>query len=431
MKSLCSTGNGGKKMNDFVKNFMEKSRFFSRNTTPKIISIIFALVMWLYVMGEVNPEMSKEFAGVNVQLLNVETLRQSGLAIIGQEDFTVNVKINGRRNDVYTIRPQDITISADLRGFEKGVNSVPLKVNAPASIKYDIYPNELKISLDEVVKQQKPVEIVTTGIPPEGFDPAEADVALTEVIVEGPASFVAKVEKVIGEVNFDNKVDDFSGKVPLQAVNQDGKPVNGVDVKTKYVDVNLPLYSVKEVKVALEMTGNPLEGYDISSVAVRPDVVTIKGPRDLVKDISEIKSKPISIDGLVGSVERPVELILPPGITLYLSDKTPVVSITVEKIETREISYEKESIIIDNLGNKFEATTENETEKILVRVEAPQSVLNELDRNDIQLHVNAKDIGEGRHNLRIIPITEKILRSITVTPERLEIVIKQEKDTNQ
>ncbi|MBB6215126.1 YbbR domain-containing protein [Anaerosolibacter carboniphilus] len=418
-------------MNDFIKNIIEKSRFFSRNTTPKIISIIFALVMWLYVMGEVNPEMVKEFTGVKVQLLNVETLRQSGLTVIGQEDFTVNVKINGRRNDVYTIRPQDITISADLRGFEKGVNSVPLKVNAPASINYDIYPNELKVSLDEIVKRQKPVEIITTGVPPEGFDPAEAEVALKEVIVEGPESFVRKVEKVIGEVNFDNKTDDFTGKVPLKAVDEDGKAVNGVEVKTKYVDVNLPLYSVKEVKIALELVGNTIDGYDVSNISIKPEVVSIKGPRDLVKGINEIKTKPVNVDGLVGAVERPVELILPTGISLYLSDKTPVVSIAVEKIEVREISYEKESILIDNLDEKYKATFEDGIENITVRVEGPESVINGLDKSNIQLHINAKDIGEGRHSVRVTPKTDKTFKSISVIPEKIEIMIKMDKDTNQ
>lgn len=418
-------------MNDFIKNIIEKSRFFSRNTTPKIISIIFALVMWLYVMGEVNPEMVKEFTGVKVQLLNVETLRQSGLTVIGQEDFTVNVKINGRRNDVYTIRPQDITISADLRGFEKGINSVPLKVNAPASIKYDIYPNELKVSLDEIVKRQKPVEIITTGVPPEGFDPAEAEVALKEVIVEGPESFVRKVEKVIGEVNFDNKTDDFTGKVPLKAVDEDGKAVNGVEVKTKYVDVNLPLYSVKEVKIALELVGNTIDGYDVSNISIKPEVVSIKGPRDLVKGINEIKTKPVNVDELVGAVERPVELILPTGISLYLSDKTPVVSIAVEKIEVREISYEKESILIDNLDEKYKATFEDGIENITVRVEGPESVINGLDKSNIQLHINAKDIGEGRHSVRVTPKTDKTFKSISVIPEKIEIMIKMDKDTNQ
>ncbi len=418
-------------MSDFIKNFIEKGWFLSRNATPKIISIIVALVMWLYVMGEVNPEIIKEFTGMKVQLLNVETLRESGLTVIEQDDYTVNVKINGRRNDVYTIRPQDITISADLRGFQKGVNSVPLKVSAPASIKYDIYPNELKIILDEIVKQQKPVEIVTVGVPPIGFDPAEAEVALKEIIVEGPESFVKKVEKVIGEVNFEDKTDDFTGKVPLKAVDGEGKAVNGVELKTKYVDVNLPLYSVKEVKVILDVVGNTLDGYGISNITIKPEVVGIKGPRDLVKGISEITAKPISIDGLIGSVERPVELILPPGITVFLSDKTPVVSIAVEKIEEKEITYGKDSVIVDNLDQRYKATIEDAVENIRVRVEAPQSVINGLEKNDIQLHINAKDLSEGRYGVKITPSTDKPFRSISVIPEKIEILIKQDKDTNQ
>ena len=143
-------------MNNFVAlikertgMYMEKSRFFNKNFTPKVVSIIFALVMWLYVMGEVNPESIQEWKNVRVELLNIEELRQSGLTIIGQTDFTVNVRVKGKRTELNKLTSNDMRVTADLRGFKKGVNSVPLEYSAPTNIIIeDISPKEIKVTFE-------------------------------------------------------------------------------------------------------------------------------------------------------------------------------------------------------------------------------------------------------------------------------------------
>ncbi|KXG75084.1 CdaR family protein [Thermotalea metallivorans] len=419
-------------MNNFFKDFAEKSRFFRRNTTPKIVSIIFALVMWLYVMGEVNPEMIKELTNVRVQLLNVEELKKSGLVLIGQEDYTVNIKIGGRRNEVYHVGPQDIAVSADLRGFRKGVNSVPLDISVPASIKVlDVSPKQLKVTLDEIVKQQKPVEIEAVGIPSEEFDPGEAVLSLKEVIVEGPESLVNSVTKVVGEVNFQNRTEDFNGKILLKAVNQDGKIVNGVEVKTKFVEVTLPLYSVKNVKIALDLRGKPPETYQMTDVAVKPEVVGLKGPRELLKSIDEIKTKPIDIDGLTGSVEKAAELAIPEGVTLFKTDRQPVVVITIEEIGQKEFTFKKDEVFIENLDGKYRVFFDEGVDTLRVKVEAAKNILNSLTKNDIQLRINAKGLGEGRYSLKVIPVASRQMKSISVIPEKIDFELKLEKETNQ
>ena len=64
-------------------------KFFASNTAIKILSIIAAVVMWLYVMNEQNPQITTMIRDVPVKLLNLD---DSKFALIQDpSEFKVNV----------------------------------------------------------------------------------------------------------------------------------------------------------------------------------------------------------------------------------------------------------------------------------------------------------------------------------------------------
>ena len=48
----------------------------------RILSLLIAVVLWAYVMGEINPETTIKFKNINVEILNQESLEDRGLALI-------------------------------------------------------------------------------------------------------------------------------------------------------------------------------------------------------------------------------------------------------------------------------------------------------------------------------------------------------------
>jgi len=413
-----------------IRLFMERSRFFSRNTTPKIVSIIFALVMWLYVMGEVNPESIEEWKNVNVQLLNVDELKQSGLVIIGQTDFTVNVKVKGKRNDFYKISPKDMVVKADLRGYRKGVNSVQLEYSAPSDLSIEeISPKEIKVTLDEIIKKQKPVVVQQVGDAAQGFEPADAVVSPSEVMVEGPESLVNTVTMVVADVSLNNRLEDIKDKLPLKAVNREGKEVNGVEVKTKFVEVTMPMFKVKEVPIIVDLQGQPQDGFKITNTETSPGFVIIKGPRNVVDQVSEIKTKSINVDGLRETASQETTLILPDGLTTPYLETNPKVTLTIEKVLLKEFNYMKDEIAVDNLESKYKIDLSKVPDSIKVELEAEESVLKDLEKEDVQLYLNAAGLLEGKYSAKLlynIPIkAEKII----ITPDKVDFEIKLDKET--
>ncbi|MFZ5967501.1 MAG: YbbR-like domain-containing protein [Bacillota bacterium] len=414
-------------MSNGVKKYIDMTGLFNRNLTAKIVSVVFALVMWLYVMGEVNPQMITELTNVKVQLLNVEELRQSGLVLMGQEDYTVNVKIEGRRNDVFGINPDSIVVRADLRGFKAGVNSVDLEISSPANVTIkDISPKQIKVTLDEVVKRQKPVSVNIIGAAAEGYEPADATTVPSEVIVEGPQTLVNAVAAVVAEINVKDSAVDLSDKLPLKPVNSEGKGVNGVEVKSKYVEVSLPIHKVEEAKIELDLQGVPKEGYKITDIALQPEKVVVKGPKDKTAGIATIKTSPVNIEGIQKSVDKPLNLLLPDGVTVPYLEKNPVVKITVEQILSKEFTFKKEDVAIDNLKEKLAVDLSKTNDTIKVNVEAVESIINSITKEDLQLYIDASGLTEGRYEASIGVYTPLKVEKITVTPVQMEFEIKHE-----
>lgn len=421
-------------MNNFVEFVSEKikfrkesSRFFRRNTTPKIVSIIFALIMWLYVMGEVNPESIIELTNVKVQLLNVDELKESGLVIIGQKDFTVNVKVSGRRNDVYKVSPQDVVARADVRGFQKGVNSVPVETSIPPNTRIeDISPKQIKITLDEIVRRQKPIAVQPTGSPAEGFQPAKANVSPSEVIVEGPESLVDKVDRVVASVNVQDQREDIVDKLPLKPVNREGKEVNGVEVKNKYVEVTLPLHQVKEVPINLTFQGEAKEGFKIINMVPSEETIVIKGPKEIISGIAQISAKTINLNNLDKTTDQSIALILPEGVQTPYLTKSPTVRIVVEPIKTKEFLFQKDEINLRNLANGYIADLSRLPNTIKVRVNAVESMMEVIDKENMNLYIELDGLLEGKYSVNIRYHTSDQVEKVMIVPEKVDIQIKAE-----
>ncbi len=416
-------------MSDKFKTFVERTRFFNRNTTPKVVSIIFALVMWLYVMGEVNPEMVIPLNNISVQLMNVEDLNKSGLVIMGQQDYTVSVRIAGRRNDVYKVSPQDIIARADLRGFHKGTNSIPVEISGPPYITVqDVSPKQLKINLDEIVVRQKPVSVVTIGNAPAGFEPGDAVVSPKEVMVEGPESIVNSITQLIAEIPITDQLKEINDRIPLKAVNEDGKTISGVQISQRYVEVTLPILPTKEVPIVLEFQGKPKDNYKVTAVKMNPETVRIKGQREKLDGVAEIKARTIDIAGIDKTTERNMNLLVPEGVTLLNDSKNFKVTLTVERVLSKEFTYLRDEIAIDNVEAGHSIDLIKVPDNILVRVEAVESVINTIQRNDLQLYINADDLTEGKYSTDIAVSTAHKIEKITAIPSRIDFEVKRDKD---
>lgn len=407
----------------FLRRIFERSKI-TRNTTPKIVSILVALVLWLYVMGEVNPETDILLSNIKVQLLNQEELKNDGLVVINQEDYAVDVKVSGRRNELYKISQENIKVTADLRGFPQGVNSIPLEISLPANVTIeDIKPQQIKVRLDKVVKRQKPVEVIEKGSAALGFESDEFTITPAEVLVEGPESKVNSVAKVIGEISIEKASQNIRKNVPIKAVDNEGKEVAGVEVKTKYVNVFAPIFRIRNAVIEPQIVGNVEKGYKITKVEVSPKIVLLKGKEEVLDQYNEILTEKINIEGLNKTLNTKVNLIIPDRVKIPRLTDLPEVKITVEKIETKEFTFDTGEISINNLNEEYVTNISDLQKDINVKISDVRSVLEEVKKNDLELTINTENFKEGINRAKI-DINKKLdFESVVIIPKEIDVEV--------
>lgn len=412
----------------FLKGLFESSKL-SRNTTPKLVSVIFAIVLYMFVMGEVNPEEERPLNNLKVELLNKEELENSGLVFIDQNEFTVNVKIAGKKNELPKISPDDIKVSADLSNAKEGENIIILKVSNPVNVEIkEMAPQQINVRLDKIVQGQKNVEVIPKGSPVRNYVVGKYRTTPDSVLIEGPKSRVNLVAKVVAEIDVEGIKDNIRKDVPIKAVDSQGEDVIGVDVKTNNVNVYLSMLKLKNVPIKPNIQGAVREGYKITKVEVTPENITLRGEENKIDGISEIFTKNISVEELDTALVTQVNLDLPKDLEVpYLQD-LPEIYVGVEKIETKEFTFKGSEISANNLKNTLTTNIGELNQDIKVKISDVRSVLEKVNRNDLELIIDAEGLDVGTYTFKLNLNKNGSYEDIEILPQEIEIQLLNKED---
>ncbi len=198
--------------------------------TLKVFALIIAIVLWSYVMSEVNPVMTEEFRNVKVNILNEASLEREGIVILEPENIDnidIKVTISGRRSDIIRVSAEDIIVQVDLSGYGTGEVKVPIYVQVPVGVTLKDYaPKEILFKFDKIVGRERPVTVETIGKLPEGYVLGTPTVKPQSVVVEGPSTWLKSLSKVVATVDVSNITDeDINVTVPVKLVDDEGNDV--------------------------------------------------------------------------------------------------------------------------------------------------------------------------------------------------------------
>lgn len=412
----------------FFKGLFERSKM-ARNTTPKIASILFAIVFYIFVMGEVNPDVEKNLNNLKVELLNIEELENSGLEFKDQNEFIVNVKIAGKKNDIAKVSLDDIKVSADMSGAKQGENIRVINVTNPVNIEIkEMSQRQINVRLDKIIQSQKTVEIVYNGDLAKGYQVGSYEILPNEILVEGPSSKIESVVKVVAEIDVEGAKKNIRKSVPIKAVDGQGKDIIGIVVKTENVNVHLSLVKLKNIPIKPIITGNVKEGYKITGVEINPANTTVRAKEGVVNGFTEILTKSINVDDLDSTLVTEVNLDLPKYIETPYLQGLPEVRVEVEKIETKEFTFEANQISVSNLKNTLTTNIGELDQDIKVKISDVRSVLEEVKRSDLELIIDADGLEEGIYTLLLKLNKSGRYENIEITPEEIEIEVYNKSD---
>lgn len=389
------------------------------NFKIKIISLLSAMVLWTYVMAIVDPEETKLFENIPVTITNINELNEKNLIIYPEKDLTTDIYVTGKLSNIKKVSKDDISVYGQINSPMEGKNQIYLKVSTSQRISYDFKNSVMIVTLEKLVNENKNININISGNGKNDVDSITLEDNINKIMVSGPRTLVDKVKNIVGTVNVDNNLSDFSQSIKLEPVDSKGKVVEGVKLEKNSISANVTLLTEKVVPIKLNLSNN-IESdinYEISQ-----DTVTIKGKKDIVDSIEYIESQPIDLSQLSSEIDKDVYLQIPNGIAVDTK------FITIKKVSEEntisEYIYTPEEIDIRNNINNIDRSTIKIPDKINVSIEYLQSE-GLINKDDIKLYIDLNELSsdntckikyESKYDIEKINIEPDI-----VTVEKLEI----------
>ncbi|MBE6029561.1 MAG: hypothetical protein E7226_05335 [Clostridiales bacterium] len=100
-----------------------------------LISLLVAIALWMFVMGNVDPSVSERVSEVNVEMQGTDTLKDNGLTATLVKPKIVSVTIEGKRSQVKKTKDKGIQAYIDVSTCDYGKNEAEIHVRLPEGVK--------------------------------------------------------------------------------------------------------------------------------------------------------------------------------------------------------------------------------------------------------------------------------------------------------
>ncbi|MDD2295079.1 MAG: CdaR family protein [Eubacteriales bacterium] len=388
----------------------------------KIISVVIALILWVYVVNVINPPSSTTITGVPVQLLNQEVLAASSLAIAGTDSYTVDVVVEGARSDVIDLQADQVTAAADLFGMSKGQNYLTVSVSVPEKITVtEIKSGRIPVLIDELVSVQKPVNVKVLD-EVAGFELGSISMQPQEISVMGAKSIVDQVRTVQIQVSHASLAETPSTlQLSAEAVDGNGEPVYNVRLSNAYVEITAGLYQTKTVPLEVPLEGSPAQNREITRKDI-PEEITVKGSAQMLQTVEAIVAEPLNIQGLAEDISLPVTPILPDGIEIAEASRRLLAEFTLTAVAEVQFEYGPEDVWVYNVpaGYRVEVIAS----KITVTAKGEEAVVSVLQSKELQPAVDAAFISAGTDEAVLTTRYAQQLVQVTISPETVRVRIR-------
>ncbi len=291
-----------------------------KDLSTKLISLLFAIFLWFYIIQVQNPEIEKTIRDIPVQFTKSE-LEERGLTLMNDKETQINVKIRGQRKYLSSIKKEDITIVADVTDINStGTHTISTNVILPYG-NIELLEQSLQhitVTVDEIVVAEKEVILQKIGEPKNGYCVSDYEINPKKVKIKGPKSIVSTIEALAAEVDVDGKNEDVTvADAPLKFIGTSGEPFNTpyVTLEQEIADVHCTISKEKTVQIDVRFAdgvNTEKEQYVLDDSSVK--TIKIAGATDAIEKIDKISTKQITRSMISAAGEVEVTLEIPAGV---------------------------------------------------------------------------------------------------------------------
>ena len=397
--------------------FQKMIKHLANNPGLKLLSLLFAVIIWLVVVNVADPDATKTFS-VPVEIINKDIITEMGKvpSVVGDTDIAV-FTISGPRSSVDNMTSDDFSATADLSQVdlsqEGEAKLVPIEITAKKNerrIEIMRRTVNLQITLEDRLEKKFVISAESTGTPAEGYAIGGVEVTPNLLKVSGPASVVSKISRVGASINVDGISSDVSDNVIPVLYDEDGSVISSdlLEMNQTAVMIKAEIWATKSVPVQCRVSGEPAAGYEFRKVECAPETVLVKGRAVVLNGINviNIPADVIDITGAREDIESTVDIV--PyleelGISLVEPNASQIaVTVTIEEKETKKVDFPASSIKVSGLNNEYDLTFN--VESISMTVRALEEDMEALAMDQIEVLLDVADLQPGTYT-RLLNVT--------------------------
>lgn len=299
-------------------------KLFDSNWFTITLSVLAALIIWIYVVYEINPTFETTIKNVPVNYVRYsEELTNGKLSVLSKSSETVNVKVKGKRTTLARVTRDSVYCSVNMADVDvAGTHKIPIAVSFDISgvelVSKD--PYNAVVQVDKVVTQEMDIVVETSGTPADGYIYDTIEYSTDKIRITGAKSIVSKIKKAGITVDIANKTESQSGRYKIILTDANGNVIDdsGISKNISYVELKCNILRLKELAVNAVLSAKTTAGgKKVSVKSVTPAKLNVLGSRTAVEALDKLKTEKINVSYVKDGAKIEVKLEeLAPGIKL-------------------------------------------------------------------------------------------------------------------
>lgn len=415
-----------------IKQHRSIREILRHNAGLKILSVVFAILLWCYVVSQTNPIRSITYNDIQINITGMGELTSQRLIPLEALRASlpgVRVTLNVPYRELSGVSSAVADVSLDLSGITApGKYTVPLRVKSGSSdiTVSSFSPSSVEIEIEELASAVVPVSLRTTGTLPDDLYKGEASLSPETLQISGPSSYISRIIQAQITVDLSLMRDGYAASMQYEYIDKNGNTVKSANITADKdaVLVDMGILCKKTVPVeyagGLKNTDKLITGYELTGISPENSAVTVVGREQALKNIDRIYIRDIDLTGAGPELTSlKAELIQPDGVTI-LESLQQNVNITVsEKHVSRQ--YTVKISFINNAGRAVTASLDTAR----VTVSGGYFALENIGADNITVFADTTSLAPGQHDVRLSAMLTNgnPLVTVDVSPETVSVHI--------
>ena len=409
-------------------------QFFTKNTALKIIALVFAMLLWGYVLTDQKPVRTKIVPDVTTSFDGEAELIAQGFCIRGDRSEilqNVTATVRAQITNYADVTASSIIASVSLRNISQAREyDLPIQavVSSALGVVQSVSPSTVHVEIDTLVTKTIPITTSYDGALPDGYwADVDALSATSRLDITGAKTDISTITHGECVVDLNDRTSTIYSTFDVTFYDKNNEVVSSdIIIGTLPTStVRLPIYPMKLVPVdvgsSLVGADNLAANHEIIKAVATPAEVRLVGDQAVLDKIDSIQLEPIGVNGLDTTMTVSGEVIVPEGVRL-LDDTTVSILLEVREMVINQ-TFEQLEIQVHGKTGKSDVTLDIPTADLTI--EGRYSLVSMLSRSDATVFVDVTGLTPGVYKLplSVMVRNEAVTVELTTTLSVAEVTV--------